>query len=239
MKPFKSILCDDDPQTLDALCGGTPGSPIRNKAQAGFKVRWKRISKDWLEHLRDRWWSTNYQGRLEAEIPATAMSSARGAKFIAHARELLGLRDRLLAFAGDQACLPANEPDLAILQTRGQFWPGEPVTMKRMRAIRCHENASMLWCKQADRYLIATGYALSDDGMWRQHSWIVEPDTSGKKPPMIIETTERRVAYFGAVLNYEESVKFAEQNNGDFHFSPPVATGATTARKTPRKGAKP
>ena len=46
---------------------------------------------------------------------------------------------------------------------------------------------------------------LSEDGLWRQHSWVVQPMTRTVK---VWETTVERVAYFGVVLNDEECQEF-------------------------------
>ncbi len=43
--------------------------------------------------------------------------------------------------------------------------------------------------------MIATGYALDADGLWRQHSWVMD------KKGRVIETTVRRVAYCGIVCD--------------------------------------
>lgn len=53
---------------------------------------------------------------------------------------------------------------------------------------------------------IATGYALSGDGLWRQHSWGVLRDG-------IFETTETRLKYFGIVLQGERADYFAAANS--------------------------
>jgi hypothetical protein len=47
---------------------------------------------------------------------------------------------------------------------------------------------------------------MNRDGLWRQHSWGLLP--SGQ----IIETTVRRLAYFGFTLNDEESKSFVKSN---------------------------
>jgi hypothetical protein len=48
---------------------------------------------------------------------------------------------------------------------------------------------------------IATGYGLSEDGLWRQHSWL----WNGKK---VLETTVPRTIYFGVMLNDVEAARF-------------------------------
>ena len=52
---------------------------------------------------------------------------------------------------------------------------------------------------------IATGYALSDDGLWRQHTWGILRDG-------ILETTEARIEYFGLLLQGERADEFAASN---------------------------
>lgn len=67
----------------------------------------------------------------------------------------------------------------------------------------CHRNSARLWSE--DKGKIITGYALSDDGIWRQHSWIDAGD-------YLIETTDSRVLYFGYCLNDAESQEFEFEN---------------------------
>jgi len=83
--------------------------------------------------------------------------------------------------------------------------------MKRGQANRCHANTSNLWLANKDQHeiVICTGYALSNDGMWRQHSWLA---LRRPRSIQIIETTERRVAYFGFAMTEEEAMKFIENN---------------------------
>ena len=52
-------------------------------------------------------------------------------------------------------------------------------------------------------------YALSEDGLWRCHSWVVQPMA---RTVRVWETTVKRVAYFGVVLTSEECKDFVENN---------------------------
>ena len=54
-----------------------------------------------------------------------------------------------------------------------------------------------------------TGYALSDDGLWRQHSWLIAKP--GRRWT-VIETTCRRLLYYGVVLTEEEARHHADCN---------------------------
>jgi len=73
----------------------------------------------------------------------------------------------------------------------------QPITVTEILKIKCrigdcHNNCFRLL--QADKIdTIFTGYALSDDGLWRNHSW-------GLKKDFLIETTEERLVYLGIQL---------------------------------------
>lgn len=106
-------------------------------------------------------------------------------------------RTRLLAIGGTDV-VPPVEPDVHIVtlikeaSTRG----GEGAHRSPGRRSRCHENVAELLAAGETREgtTIAagwTGYALSDDGLWRQHSWASAPDGT------IVETTAPRLAYAG------------------------------------------
>ncbi|MEP7137207.1 MAG: hypothetical protein ABI904_19950 [Chloroflexota bacterium] len=66
----------------------------------------------------------------------------------------------------------------------------------------CHINSAVLWSQNKDKYLLVTGFALSEDGVWRRHSWIRTKSTT------IIETTIKRKKYYGITLNKELSESF-------------------------------
>lgn len=123
--------------------------------------------------------------------------------------EALILRDRLLGFGGDLACMALYDPDYQAIMERGQFWYGDHTRFRRGRPSQCHSNSALLWDTNSERFRIATGYALSDDGCWRSHSWVVEPL---KTKYRIWETTEPRIAYFGFVMTPEECETFYDQN---------------------------
>ena len=52
---------------------------------------------------------------------------------------------------------------------------------------------------------IGTGYALSGDGLWRQHSW-------GLRREGILETTVERAKYFGVLPQRDDAESFAQAN---------------------------
>lgn len=76
--------------------------------------------------------------------------------------------------------------------------PNEVKLIKLMDS-ECHNNSrALLFLGVATE--MRSGYALSDDGLWRHHSWAIDKD--GK----IIETTIKRLAY--ATCNIVTELKF-------------------------------
>ena len=115
------------------------------------------------------------------------------------------LMDKLLSIAGDFVVIWMYEPDLEIILKRGHLFEGQGSILKGMDFCHCHENVGKLWFEEKMR--IVTGWALSKDGLWRQHSWAL-------KDGMVIETTTIREKYFGVILTEEESERFYAGNSG-------------------------
>lgn len=108
--------------------------------------------------------------------------------------DILILRDRLIAISGTHLVAPTvPEPDLKDLLCEGAVMK-EAIHFEEMARSNCHKNVALLWQQRSgDLIALATGYALSDDGLWRQHSW-------GMRSNAIFETTEPRKIYFGVRL---------------------------------------
>jgi hypothetical protein len=166
------------------------------------------------------------QRRLERRVPkepafivrARGLVQPRDEEWWARARgsvedklrqrpELQPLNDRLLGMAGHWCVLPLIEEDLPRLMEHGQ--PFDPRGTRLMPGApnRCHMNVARLWDANPDTVQICTGYALSADGLWRQHSW-------GWFMPKgrVVETTERRILYYGFALNREAAGEFFDEN---------------------------
>lgn len=129
----------------------------------------------------------------------------------------LSLYERLLEDNDSTVVVPIlreEEAELQALLTRGHFLPGMDVLLFKMENSACHRNAADLWlsgrepgCQsQAAGCTLMSGYALSDDNLWRQHSWVVT------KEGQLVETTTPRSRYFGYVLEGEEAEAFAWAN---------------------------
>jgi hypothetical protein len=111
------------------------------------------------------------------------------------------LRDKLLSLGGEEALVRPSDvtpEEIERLMSRGKLWPGSRAhaDFYKMEAINCHGNSACLMKEGFGE--VVNGYALSEDGMWRPHSWVLQKD--GR----LIETTKRRKAYFGAVLTRRE-----------------------------------
>lgn len=119
------------------------------------------------------------------------------------------LRDRLLEIGGWEAVLWKSEPDLGRILAKGEELPGKSATLKQGEPSECHGNTAQLWDANKDRIVIMTGYALSADGLWRQHSWAWDRETK-----RVIETTVKRELYFGFKLTDVEAQEFYEKNYG-------------------------
>lgn len=171
---------------------------ITTPAQMPHPLEWMPAGAAWKQHLQETntWW---YVSKPKGANPKEQAAMDRA----------LALRDRLLGFGGDLGCMALYDTDYDAIMQRGQFWYGDHAQRRHGAPSQCHSNSAWLWRKHSDQYRIATGYALSEDGCWRQHSWVIEPL---KTKDRIIETTEPRIAYFGFVMTPEECESFFESN---------------------------
>jgi len=112
------------------------------------------------------------------------------------------LRHKLLALGGREV-VSTYEEDMDALLVLGQVWDN-PVHFIEGDMSRCHSNVARLYDENPETKII-TGWALSDDGLWRQHTW-------GLKDNTVIETTLPRKAYYGFLLDDKASEEFVFSN---------------------------
>lgn len=118
------------------------------------------------------------------------------------------LEQKLLALGG--TCLVfRQEPDLLRLLQRGEVYHG-PVELVAGKPHQCHTNVALLWNENRATLRISTGYALSEDGKWRQHSWLIKNTATSTT---LIETTFKRLLYFGYLLTTSEAEEFFAMNS--------------------------
>ena len=179
------------------LMGGD-GQPIRNLSQ----IRSDRLGP--LASVRTDWVSGSWWGK--SRIREFLASEEGVAKCDPR---LLELHEKLLSFGGSETCLPIKELDLHDILDHGQLWLGDRPLMRRGEACHCHENSCghYLRNKNSLDVTIATGYALSEDGIWRQHSWVLWRKPRSVK---VLETTTKRVLYFGFAMTAEQAEAFCD-----------------------------
>jgi hypothetical protein len=108
----------------------------------------------------------------------------------------------LLSCGGEAVVFPQVEPDYKNIFVKGLLLTPPKVKLIKGKPNDCHRNAADNYEKFG--WLIFTGYALSEDGVWRQHSWNFGKD--------FVETTEKRIAYYGYPLDENESNVFIFAN---------------------------
>ena len=172
------------------------GKPIRDASQMlpDKPLAWNPPDKEWQDSIdAEKWWASGYTGSEKGKEKETALIK------------------KLLEFGGNEACMAYTEEDIDLIMSNGQFWYGDRSILMKGQSCQCHSNSAGIWeanYKQRE-IAIATGYALSDDGIWRQHTWLVQ-----RKPRsvLIVETTEKRIAYFGYVMTEDEALDFCYRN---------------------------
>lgn len=159
-------------------------------------IKWNPMGEEWKSNCANNFW---FQKSLEDMKKHHPTMDDR----------LFSLKEKLLSFAGDAVCLPGYEEDLTEILDCGQFWIGNNIKMMRGLPSQCHYNASRLWEQNKNQSHICTGYALSPDGMWRQHSWLI---WNKARSNQIVETTVPRILYYGFVMTNEQCEEFADNN---------------------------
>lgn len=160
-----------------------------------YPVATAPISDEWKRELSSRWW---YSENIKNEIVDTELKN-----------KMIKLRETLLSFGGEEVCLPVVEEDIDNILSRGQLWMGDKVDMMRGEPCQCHSNSAACWSANKDKTTIVTGYALSEDGLWRQHSWVIHFKPRQNR---IVETTRRRVLYYGFAMTEKECEDFEYYN---------------------------
>ena len=108
-------------------------------------------------------------------------------------------KDTFVVYSDRTAMTNDEVQDIA---DHGRMFPGRGSMEITGEQSHCHSNVAGLYqAKRVDT--IVTGFALSKDGLWREHTW-------GLKGGRVVETTERRVKYFGMVLEKAAALEFVD-----------------------------
>jgi hypothetical protein len=121
--------------------------------------------------------------------------------------ELVQLTKQVLKLGGDFVVAPPSpDPDACELISHGFVLAG-PIVVKTGEFSQCHRNVATLWKRRRYGIIgIGTGYGLTADGLWRQHSW-------GILREGILETTVARSKYFGICLQGLRADEFSGCNS--------------------------
>jgi hypothetical protein len=189
---------------IDNLGAYTKNRPIRNKEDMLLSLICSKVDQDHMVQIKDLPWSKDYLNNNN--------------KYKNHIQDKnFHLIKKILTFGGEEVCMPYIdqfvEDEYNEMMERGQLWYGDRIKMLKGEPHRCHSNSAELWNANRNnpdvKVLLATGYALSSDGLWCQHSWLVQVKPRANQ---IIETTEKRIAYFGYLMTEDESEKFVYEN---------------------------
>lgn len=125
--------------------------------------------------------------------------------------QYIRLESTLLAIGGKRMVW-VPEPHLDELLSRGKVFPKLVRYADRYggQANACHQTAARMYARLPEYYQIATGYALSKDGLWRQHSWVCCRPPSRGKP--YEPTPIKRECYYGFLLSDKEAAEFVQSN---------------------------
>ena len=115
------------------------------------------------------------------------------------------LKVKLLAIGGNRVS-PQPDPHIDIVLARGRAFETKGRKRLRDELHRCHTVAALYYARHyalghGGTCEICTGYALSDNGMWRPHSWAWD----GRR---VIEPNIEPVLYFGTILGTQEAGHF-------------------------------
>lgn len=167
------------------------------------------MGEEWKQFATENlWWGTmNIESLDKFTSKFHAGTPEEHAQFLA-------LHKKLLSYGGLETCLPDIEPDIQRILSRGYLRNGTSLMMPGEPS-HCHSNVCNLWAQnRADNDVrICTGYALSEDGLWRCHSWLLHTyDTATQHRERVVETTEKRLAYFGYEMSEAEARQFCYEN---------------------------
>jgi hypothetical protein len=121
-------------------------------------------------------------------------------------RTAITLASMLLSLEGDYVVIHDDESSVfrAWLERDGTDHTREKITVVPCERNECHRNCATIWKSSPDTVSIVTGYCLSSDAMWREHTWLMDGTDA------IIETTVPRTRYFGMRLNGENAQEFCD-----------------------------
>ena len=151
-------------------------------------ISWTGLDHEWRERLKDVFWSNNTNTDLKFLMPEKDLTIFNN------------LKKTLLDFAGEEVCLPFFNPECKITENfskKAVYCSKENIEASvYLPSNGCHTNAAYLVAVVDPSLDLYNGYYMDESGMWREHSWCVNPKTG-----VIIEPTNAGHCYFGVNLS--------------------------------------
>lgn len=157
---------------------------MTKKANIKRKVRTNKIDSDWFAGLREKGFTANSvydKGQHE------------------------DLKIRLLDIGGEAVIIRPPDKHNEDTMNRGEVFIKPKIKIILGDENECHRNSAKIWFEHTLKRQLWSGYALTEDGLWRQHTWVKDGST-------VIETTEERIVYYGYKLNEREGLFFYISN---------------------------
>ena len=123
------------------------------------------------------------------------------------AKNLAMMRDAILNYGGHAVLLDTLDPDTSMVLRSAQYQSGIAVVLIPGEESKCHHNAIREYWGDRENTVLFTGYAADETGVWVRHSWIERNDA-------LLETTSRRLAYYGVRLTSAQAELFASVRAG-------------------------
>lgn len=164
-------------------------------------VVWSGLDAAWRERLKDTFWSTNSKFNIKESMPENDYLL------------FSNLKKMLLDFAGEEVCLIFFDPNCHLTQAfseRAEHCSVKDIELNEyLPKSNCHTNAAYLVSCVDPSLHLYYGYYMDKEGMWREHSWCVNPKTGN-----VVEVTNKGSCYYGINLsNWEnEELMFIESN---------------------------
>lgn len=172
----------DEDRLAQFVAKANPGYGIKTKAPRRKPA--KNAKPTWLEGPR------SWIGSLGPQKSGDGFADSKGPD--ADSKVLLRT---LLALGGEKVVIPFDDQDVSgMFVANAEALEPKGVVMKKGRVSDCHANSARLWAEDRKARKLLTGYALSPDGLWRRHSWVLD------KKGVLLESTEKRTLYFGITL---------------------------------------
>ncbi len=157
------------------------------------RIRKRKLSRTAMARERALKLTTAPAGTSPTDEDSWSLE-AKGRPDLTELKNLILKRAGLRFQRNEFLCIEFSLHTTKRLLEEGHFFPGENALLFPQEDSQCHVYSALLGADpRAERW---TGFALSSDGCWRSHSWVVR-----KKDRRLIEATPvPRTMYFGVQI---------------------------------------